>query len=248
MTILAVYLLYAIAVTMGLAWAGHRGRGGARGATAGGAAPTRVLVIGATGGTGRQLVAQALERGLTVTALVRDPAKLTITHARLTAVKGDVLDEASVNDAMRGQEAVLCALGHRRLLGPTSILSQGTRNLLRAMQAHGARRLVCETSLGLGDSAGRLGLYYTLFVLPVILPFYFGDKTRQERIVAGSDRDWVLVRPAALTNGARRGQVRHGRSVGNFLWTASVPRADVAAFMLDQLTDDTYLGTATGVA
>jgi uncharacterized protein YbjT (DUF2867 family) len=249
MTLLAVYLVYALGVTLGLAWAGHRGRGAARAAAGSpAAAPTRVLVVGGTGGTGRQLVAQALERGLTVTALVRDPAKLTLTHERLTIVKGDVLDEASVSNAMRGQDAVLCALGHKRFLGPTDILSQGTRNLLRAMQAHGARRLVCETSLGLGDSAGRLGLYYTLFVLPVILPFYFGDKTRQERIVAGSDRDWVLVRPGALTNGARRGKIRHGRGVGNFLWTVSVPRADVAAFMLDQLTSDTYLGMATGVA
>ena len=81
-----------------------------------------------------------------------------------------MLDPASVEEAMRGQEAVLCALGRGRFLLPTRILSEGTRNILRAMETHGARRLVCDTSLGIGDSAGRMGLYYTLFVIPVI-PF-----------------------------------------------------------------------------
>ena len=89
---------------------------------------------------------------------------------------------------MRGQEAVLSALGQ----GGTSIRlassRKGTRNILRAMEAHGVQRLVCETSLGIGDSAGRMGLYYTLFVIPAILPFYFWDKTRQERVIAESQR------------------------------------------------------------
>ena len=128
---------------------------------------------GATGGTGRQLIAQALERGFTVTALVRNPSRLPVDHPCLTVVRGDVLDAPSVQSAMGGQEAVLSALGHKRYFYPTRILSEGTSNILRAMEIHRVRRLVCETSLGIGDSAGRLGLYYTLFVIPLILPFYF---------------------------------------------------------------------------
>ena len=116
------------------------------------------------------------------------------------------------------------------------------------MEAHGVRRFVCETSLGIGDSAGRMGLYYTFFVIPVILPFYFWDKTRQERIIEASTADWVIVRPGALTNQQARGAVRHGRAVGNLLWTVRVPRADVAAFMLDQLASDTYRCAAPGVS
>jgi nucleoside-diphosphate-sugar epimerase len=140
-------------------------------------------------------VAQALERGYAVTALVRDPSRLRLAHPRLTIVRGDVLDDRSVGAAMRGQEAVLCALGHKRFFYPTRILSEGTRNILRAMEAHGVRRLVSETALGIGDSGGRMGLPYTLFVIPVILPFYFWDKTRQERLIAGSGVEWVIVRP-----------------------------------------------------
>jgi hypothetical protein len=116
------------------------------------------------------------------------------------------------------------------------------------MEAHGVPRLVCETSLGIGGSAGRMGLYYTLFTIPVILPFYFWDKTRQERLIAASDREWVIVRPGLLSNAERRGQLRHGPAVGSFLWTVRIGRADVASFMLDQLESDLYLRAAPGVA
>jgi uncharacterized protein YbjT (DUF2867 family) len=210
--------------------------------------PARILIVGASGGTGRQLAAQALERGCEVTALVRDPSRLPIAYPRLVVLRGDVLDPASVDAAMRGQEAVVCALGHRRYFLPTRILSEGTENILRAMETHGVRRLVCETSLGVGDSAGRLGLYYTFFVMPVILPFYFWDKARQERAIAASLAEWVIVRPGALTSGARRGRCLHGGRVGSLLWTVRISRADVADFMLNQLVTDAYLRQAPGVS
>jgi putative NADH-flavin reductase len=248
MTFLVVFVLYAIALTIALALAGYRSPAdpsASAGASPG--RPTHVLIVGATGGTGRQLVAQALERGLTVTALVRDPSRLTIAHPRLTVVRGNVLDAGSVTAAMPGQEAVLLALGHKRYFPPNRILSEGTRNVLRAMETHGVSRFVCETSLGIGDSAARLGVYYTFFTIPVILPFYYWDKTRQERIIAASQLEWVIVRPGLLTNGAKRGSYRHGRRIGSLFWTMRISRADVADFMLNQLESDTYLRTAPGV-
>ena len=245
LTLLPWFLAYAIALSVALALAGHRSRPAP---AAGEPRPDlrRILIVGATGGTGRRLVAQALERGYEVTALARDPSKLQLEDPRLTVVRGDVLDPASLEPAVRGQDAVLCALGHKRFFQPTRILSQGTANLLRAMDAHAVPRLVCETALGIGDSAGRMGLYYTLFVIPVILPFYFWDKTRQERAIAESGVDWTIVRPAVLTNGEKRGTIRHGQ-VGSFLLTLRVSRADVAAFMLDQLRSNEHLRTAVGV-
>ena len=149
---------------------------------------------------------------------------------------------------MRGQEAVLSALGHKRYFYPTRILSEGTGNVLQAMETHRVPRLVCETALGIGDSAGRMGLYYTLFVIPVILPFYFWDKTRQERTIARSKVEWVIVRPGVLTNGDKRGRYRHGLRIGSFLKTVRISRADVAEFMLNQLVSDTYLRIAPGVS
>ena len=246
MTIFIFYLLYAAALSAALARRGVRSFGSIQGEGPQ-ERPSRVLIVGATGGTGRQLVAQALERGHEVTALVRNPAKLLVDDPRLTVIRGDVLDYDAVERAVAGQGAVVSALGHKRFFYPTRILSEGTGNLLKAMRAHGVRRLVCETSLGIGSSAGRMGLWYTLFVIPLILPFYFWDKTRQERIIAAAKVDWVIVRPGVLINGARRGRYDHGLHVGNFLRTVRISRADVADFMLNQLDTDTYLGAAPGV-
>jgi uncharacterized protein YbjT (DUF2867 family) len=246
MRLLFLFIVYAIAIGVVLA------RRGLRSVTKISSAPSatpinRLLIVGATGGTGRQLLAQALERGYLVTALVRDPRKLSLGHPHLTVVQGDVLDYSSVEKAVRGQHAVVSALGHKRFFAPTRILSDGTRNILRAMAIHGVRRFVCETSLGIGDSAGRMGLYYSLFVIPVVLPFYFWDKTRQEQLIAASTMEWVIVRPAVLTNAAMLGVYRSGRNVGSFFWTARITRTDVAHFMLKQLTDDAWLGTAVGI-
>src|SRR5512147_3139820 len=116
----------------------------------------RILIVGATGGTGRELVEQALERGHEVTAFARRPEAVAVRHERLRVARGDVMDAASVAAAVAGQEAVLSALGHKRWLYPTRILSQGTANVLDAMAKQGVRRFVCETSLGVGDGWWRL--------------------------------------------------------------------------------------------
>lgn len=246
MKLFLLFLLYAAALSVAL------GRRGIRSVAPGvpvtpAARPERLLIVGATGGTGRQLVAQALERGYTVTALARDPSTLRVEHPRLTVVRSNVLDYPSVEAAVRGHEAVLSALGHKRYFGPSRILSEGTRNLLRAMETHRVQRFVCATALGIGGTAGRMGVYYTFFVIPIVLPFYFWDKTRQERLIAASRVPWVVVRPGALTNGARRGRYRHGQHVGSFLGTVRISRADVADFMLNQLAENTYLSGAVGV-
>lgn len=208
----------------------------------------KVLVIGATGGTGRELVKQALERGYEVTAFVRDPAKLGTTHPQLKIVRGDVLDYASLEPAVRGQDAVVSALGHRRLFVPSRVQSEGTRNVLRAMETQGVRRFVAETALGLGSSAGKLGLLPSLTFLPLVLPIYFWDKSRQEQVIAASDVDWVIVRPGVLTDAPKSASYRHGVEVGSYFGITRSSRADVADLMLNQLTDDTYLRSAPGIA
>ncbi|MGA2983371.1 MAG: SDR family oxidoreductase [Terriglobia bacterium] len=246
MRLLLLWIFYATALSVGLSGRGFRSAASDANAGAEGS-PNRVLIVGATGGTGRHLIAQALERGHVVTALARDPSALRIEHPRLRVMQGDVLDYPSVEAAVRGQDVVISALGHKRFFQPTHILSEGTRNLLQALETRGVPRFVCETALGIGDSAGRMGVYYTFFVIPFILPFYFWDKARQERVIAANRLNWVMVRPGALTNGAKRGRYRHGPNVGSFLSTVRISRADVADFMLNQMTDNTYLRSAPGV-
>jgi len=246
MRFLSFWILYSLALTIGLArkGLGVRVRPSDPPTTPN---PRKVLIIGAGGGTGRQLVVQALERGYEVTAFVRNPAQITMQNDRLRIVQGDVLDYLSVDAAVRGQDAVLSALGHGKFFGPSKILSQGTQNIVRAMQAHGVRRLVCVTSLGIGSSAGRLGIYYTFLITPLVLPFYFWDKARQEQVIASSQLDWVIVRPGLLTNAPARGASKHGPTVGNYLTSVRISRADVADFMLNQLTDNRYLHSSPGV-
>ncbi len=129
--LLGLYLAYAVALSLALGAAGFQaGRAPAQ-APGGRRQPARILIVGATGGTGRELVTQALEHGYQVTALARDPARLQIEHPRLSIARGDVLDPATLDAALRGQDAVLSALGHRKFFRPTRIQSEGTRNLLR---------------------------------------------------------------------------------------------------------------------
>lgn len=207
----------------------------------------KLLIIGGTGGTGRELIKQALEQGHDVTALVRNPESVTIINPRLTIIKGNVLDYAGVEKAVTGQEAVLSALGHKRFFIYSTILSEGTRNIIRAMEAHDVKRFICITSLGINDSRFKLGLYYTLFVIPVITFFYFLDKSKQEKLITSSKLDWTIVRPAQLFNGKRKGDYKHGQEVGSYILTKFISRADVADFMLNELKEMRYLRRAPGV-
>jgi len=207
----------------------------------------KLLIIGGTGGTGKELVKQALEQGHLVTVLARNPASVKIHDPNLRVVKGDVLDFDKVQSIVAGQDAVLSALGHKRFFLKTTILSRGTKNIIEAMQKQHVTRFICITSLGINDSRFKLGLYYTLFVIPFIVFFYFMDKSKQEKLIKSSQLSWTIVRPGQLTNGKKRGVYKHGPNTGNYIITKTISRADVAHFMLSQLNDVTYLHKAVGV-
>jgi len=205
-----------------------------------------ILVIGATGRTGREVVGQALGQGHVVTAFARNPRHITRQHDYLKVVPGDVLDGGSVEAAVGGQEAVVSALG-ARTHGRTTVLSEGTRNVIRAMEQQGVRRFVCESSLGVGDSRGQLGPLFDWIVLPLWLRHVYRDKEVQERNIKQSNLDWVIVRPALLTKGPRTGVYQVGLTYNRSSIVPRISRADVADFMLKQLTDDTYLRQAPGL-
>ena len=207
----------------------------------------KLLIIGGTGRTGQELIKQALEQGHHLTALVRNPGRVKVEHANLKVIKGNVLDPREVREVMAGQDAVLSALGHKRFFIKTSILSEGTRNIIHAMEEHHVNRFICITSLGINDSRFKLGLYYTLFVIPVIVFFYFRDKAKQEKIIQNSPLAWTIVRPGQFTNGKKTGKYKHGANLGSYILTKMISRADVAHFMLGQLSDDTYLRKTVGI-
>lgn len=206
----------------------------------------RVLIVGATGTIGCHLVSQAVEQGHTVTAFVRDPAKLNAAHpANLRVVTGDVLDAASVEKAVRGQEAVLCALGAGR---KGHVRSEGTRNLIRAMEQAGVTRLVCQTTLGAGESWDNLNFFWKHVMFGFLLRTAYADHEAQEEYIKRSRLAWTIVRPGAFTDGERTGRYRHGFSSTDRQHSLRISRADVADFMLKQLTDESYLHQTPGLS
>ena len=193
----------------------------------------RVLIIGATGPTGQQLVRQASEKGHAVSALVRRPeAAAGLAGVRL--IKGDLLNPATLAEALRDQDAVLSAVGTKLSRKPTTQLSDGARNLVAAMEREGPRRLICITGIGAGDSRGHGSFAFNWIVMPVLLNEIYKDKTRQEAVIQASALDWTIVRPAELTNGPATGTYRVATDMNGFVGS-KISRADVAAFMLKQL-------------
>lgn len=207
----------------------------------------RLLIIGGTGKTGSELIKQGLDQGDIITVIARKPKKIKYVHPNLKVLKGDVLIPESFEASFLGQEAVLSALGHKRFFIKTTILSRGTENIINAMNKNGVRRFICITSLGINDSRFKLGLYYTLFTIPLILFFYFLDKSKQEKLIMSSELDWTIVRPGQLTNGKKRTTYKHGFHIGHYILTKMISRASVAHFMLMQLKTHTYLNKAAGI-
>lgn len=201
----------------------------------------KILLIGGTGKTGKQILKQGLEGGHQITSIVRNPKNIKISNPNLTVVKGNVLDPSSLAQSFQGHQVVISALGHKKFFIKTTILSRGTGNIIRAMQQHQIRRFICITSLGINDSRFKLGLYYSLFVIPFIILFYFLDKEKQERLIQQSDLDWTIVRPGQLTNGQKRGRYKHGKGLGSYILTKMISRADVAHFILDEMETNAYV-------
>lgn len=203
----------------------------------------RILVIGATGGTGQAIVREALAKGLGVTALVRSLAKARPLLPGAELVEGDSRDSAALARALDGCEAVISALGSRRirLVGRVTLLSEGTRALVTAMGQAGVRRLVCITGLGAGDSAGHGGFVYDRLIKPVLLRTMYEDKDRQEAVVRASGLDWVIVRPTVLNDKPATGDARATVDLRG-IHGGSIPRGDVAAFVIAQTGSDEWLG------
>lgn len=195
-----------------------------------------IALFGATGGAGRHALDQALAQGHNVRALVRTPAKLTTRHENLTVIEGDVLHREAVDACVAGSDAVLCILGTTG--GDDPVEAKGTAVIIASMKAHDVSRLVVVTSLGVGDSKDQVPLAFRL-IMKTVLRQVMAAKEEQEKLVKASGLDWVIVRPAGLSDGPATGQYTAG--LDKSVKAGQVSRADVADFALQQLTDDRYL-------
>lgn len=207
----------------------------------------KVLVIGATGGSGKAAVKQLLARGHRVTAFARGEL-LGEAHPALCVVHGDATDASAVSRAVRGHDAVVVTLGisenplRVRLFGAArtrdSVRSEGTRHVIAAMKEHGVRRLVVQTSFGVGATRAKLGFVDSLFFSLLLKP-QIADTELQEAAVSGSDLDWVIAQPVHLSN--QPADPMPFLSADGEIGGRLVSRASVGRFLADAVEDARYL-------
>ncbi|NEW25824.1 NAD(P)-dependent oxidoreductase [Nocardia cyriacigeorgica] len=205
----------------------------------------RIAIFGATGTLGRHVLERALRQGHEVTVLTRDASRVSTTHDNLRVLEGDVLDPAAVEGAVAGQDAVLISLGNGR---KGVVRAEGTRTVIEAMRRNGVKRLICQSTLGVGDSRPNLNFLWKYILFGLVLRPAYNDHVRQEEYVRASDLDWTIVRPSAFTDGPATGTYRQGFAGDEAGLSLKISRADIADFMLDQLTDRTYLHRAVGIS
>lgn len=198
----------------------------------------QLLILGATGPSGQQLVKQALERGHQVTALVRNPEKLNIPHEHLIVITGDVLDERTLTNALNGTDVVLSALGNGMNLKSSGIMTKALGNLIPCMRAAAVSRVVMLSAFGVGETFSQANLFQRI-IFRTFLRGIYGDKNKADAMLRQSELDWTLVCPVRLTNGPATGDYKVGE-VLPMKGRPIISRADVAHFMLQELKDKTY--------
>ena len=202
-----------------------------------------LLIIGAAGETGRLAVERAVAAGHAVTAFVHDPSDYS-PPAGVRVVGGDAQDATKLAEAVAGQDAVLDAIGGHTPYLKTDLERNVARSVVEAMSKHGVRKLVVISMLGVGDSEDQAGFFYEHLLMPTFLRGATPDKEAMESAVEQGGVDYVIVRPPLLTHGEATGKVRvvaEGEKAG------SITRADLAAFLVDQLASDQYAKQAVTV-
>ncbi len=203
----------------------------------------KIVLWGATGLTGREVLNQALDAGHEVKAVVRNPEQIEIEHANLSVAQGDVLNPKSVNEAVSGGDVVISAIGSGASFAqarkPTTLYSAGFANIVAAMRKHSLRRFIALLSVGTVPDPNEAFIHKKI-IRPLIRGTY-DDMRRAESILAGCDDiDWTAIRPLRLMDTPRTGKYR---TAVNFLPPdgVEISRADVAEFMLKQMNTDEHL-------
>jgi putative NADH-flavin reductase len=203
----------------------------------------KLIVFGATGKTGQEIVKQALTQGYEVTAFVRDPGKVSLEHGDLKIMTGDIFDIPAVSQAIQGQDAVICSLGSSEL-GKTTVRSEGTANIIEAMKEQHVHRLVVVSAMGVAESWSTLSFVNKLF-FATLLRSSQQDHEQQEVVVKESDLDWTIIRPSGLTDTPMTGSYSIGENILGK--TSRIARADVAHAILKELDDNAFVHKAATI-
>jgi len=205
----------------------------------------KVVIFGASKGIGLATVRRALEAGYEVRAFARSASSIPDEHPNLEKMDGDALDPAVVRAAIGPDDVVIQTLGvslsPRNVISPITLFSKATRVLVDAMNAVGAKRLICVTGFGAGDSAGRGSFFYQAFGRQGLLKRAYDDKDVQEWIIRRSGLDWTIARPGILTDGPHTGSYQVLTDPEEWR-LGKIARANVADFVVEQVASDQYIG------
>jgi putative NADH-flavin reductase len=209
----------------------------------------KLLILGATGGTGQHLVTQALDGGHEVTAFARSAARMSVQHPRLHVVTGSVTENgAALADAVRGQDAVISAIGRGMSLKSENLIQRSVPPILSAMSAARVRRLIFTSAIGVGHSVGEAPLpLFSRIMMRFLLSDLYADKAAGEALIRRSDLDWTLVQPSQLTNGPLTQKYRAGERLA-LRGMPKISRADVAHFILSHLDDGAYVRKVVSIS
>lgn len=200
-----------------------------------------LLVLGASGGVGREVLAQGLEAGHSITAVTRSRSAITTAHPRLTVHEADALDPRALTPITAGHDAVIVVLGGGRKGG---VRGPGTAAAIAAMQEAGVRRLVVQSSLGVGDSRPALTPFWKYVMFGLLLREGYADHHEQERVTRASGLDWTITRPGAFVDGPRTRRYRRGFPPVRERRVATISRPDVADLLLELAVDGGHLHEA----
>jgi putative NADH-flavin reductase len=207
-----------------------------------------ILVIGANGGIGRQTVDIALGAGHRVTALVRNPANLTLTHANLEIVQGDIRIPETFEKYLENKDAVISALGES-MDKPTTLYSDGNRNLLREMKKMNVKRafFISASAIEVSPVQPFFIRLVTKFIVQKLFGHGYADQRIMEKLIKESDINWTIMRPPRLTDKPVTGHYRV--AINTFLKNClSISRADVAHFMINNITNETTYKVVVEIA
>ena len=201
----------------------------------------KIVIFGANGRTGTLLTDQALAKGHNVTAYLRRKGSLDRQHPNLKIVTGNLQDTAAIKGAIAGSDAVYSTLGGGSLTKHAPEVTGGIDRIVSIMEEEKVNRLIYLSSIGGGESRKLLSPLVRFLIADVMIRVVLADHNINEKRIADSALQWTIVRPGSLTNGPLTGIMNHGSHDAMQKGMKRISRANVASFMLDQLTDTTYL-------
>ncbi|MDB5110172.1 MAG: family oxidoreductase [Mucilaginibacter sp.] len=207
-----------------------------------------VVVLGANGGIGKHAVLSALNAGHQVTAILRTPANLEITHPNLQIVQGDIMKPETLDKYLENKDVVISAIG-KNSLKKTTLYSQGNKNLIDAMKRAGVNRafFISASGLEVNPTHSLLVKFLTKFILQTLLRNMYADLWKMEKIVKESNINWTIMRPPKLLNSPETGKYR--TAIDHYLNNGlEISRADVAHFIVNNLTNKAIIKKTVEIA